>query len=61
MSQLVNEILLRIAKLVAAGVVGAILFAIAVGPLGVAASFEVAALCWVSASVALLLVESSPI
>ena len=60
MSQLINEILLRLAKLVAAGIVGAILYLIAVGPLGVAASFEVAALCWISASVGLLLVESSP-
>lgn len=61
MSQLINEILLRLAKLVAAGIVGAILFLIAVGPLRVAASFEVAALCWISAAVALLLLESSPL
>ena len=61
MSQLINEILLRLAKLAAAGVVGAILYLIAVGPLGVGASFEVAALCWISAAAALLLVESSPI
>jgi hypothetical protein len=61
MSQLINEILLRLAKLVAAGIIGAILYLVAVGPLGVAASFELAALCWISASVALLLVESSPI
>jgi hypothetical protein len=61
MSYLINEILLRLAKLVAAGIVGAILYLIAIGPLGVAPSFEVAALCWTSAGVALLLVESSPI
>ncbi len=61
MSQLINEILLRLAKLVAAGTFGAILYVIAVGPLGVASSFELAALCWVSAGVALLLVESSPL
>jgi hypothetical protein len=61
MSQLINEILLRLAKLAAAGVIGAVIYLIAVGPLGVAASFELAALCWISAGVGLLLVESSPI
>ena len=61
MSQLINEILLRLAKLVAAGIIGAVLYVIAVMPLGVAPSFELAALCWIAAAVALLLVESSPI
>jgi hypothetical protein len=61
MSQLINEILLRLAKLVAAGAIGVILYAVAVWPLGVGPSFELAALCWISAAVALLLVESSPI
>ena len=61
MSQLINEILLRLAKLVAAGIVGAIMYLVAVGPLGVPASFELAALCWISAAVGMLLVESSPI
>jgi hypothetical protein len=61
MSYIINEILLRLAKLVAAGIVGAILYLIALGPLGVAPSFEVAALCWISAGAALLLVESSPL
>ena len=60
MSNLINEILLRLAKLLAAGVIGAILYLIAVGPLGVVSSFELAGICWISASVALLLVESSP-
>ena len=61
MSQLVNEILLRLAKLLAAGIIGAVLYVVAVGPFGVAGSFELAALCWISAAVALLLIESSPI
>ena len=61
MSQLINEILLRLAKLAAAGIIGAVLYVIAVMPLGVAPSFGLAALCWISAAVALLLVESSPI
>lgn len=61
MSFLINEILLRLAKLVAAGIVGAILYLIALVPLQVSPSFELAALCWISAGVALLLVESGPI
>lgn len=61
MSQLINEIALRFAKLVAAGIIGAVLYLIAVVPLGAAPSFELVAVCWISAAVALLLVESSPI
>jgi hypothetical protein len=61
MSQLINEILLRLAKLLVAGIVGTILYLIAVVVMGIAASFELAALCWISACVGLLLVESSPI
>jgi hypothetical protein len=61
MSHLINEILLRLAKLVAAGIVGAILYAVALVFLQISPSFEVAALCWISAGVALLLVESSPL
>jgi cytochrome c oxidase assembly factor CtaG len=61
LSQLINELLLRLAKLLAAGIVGAIVYIVAVVALSVTPSFEVAALCWISASVALLLVESSPI
>jgi hypothetical protein len=60
-SQLINEMLLRLAKLVAAAIVGAIVYLVAVAVVGVTPSFEVAALCWISASVGLLLVESSPI
>jgi hypothetical protein len=61
MSQLINELLLRLAKLVAAGIVGAIVYLIAVLTLGVAPSFELAALCWISASLGLLLVSTSPL
>jgi hypothetical protein len=61
MSQLINEILLRLSKLLFAGIIGAIIFGLAVGPLRVTASFELAALCWISASVGLLLIESSPL
>ena len=57
MSQLINEILLRLAKLVVAGLLGAVVYGVAVTfqP----GSFELALLCWVAAGVALLLLESS--
>jgi len=61
MSQLINEILLRLAKLVATALVGGAIYLVAVGPIRATPSFELAALCWISAGVALLLVESSPI
>jgi hypothetical protein len=61
MSQLITEILLRLAKLVASGIMAAILYVVAVAVAGVSPSFEVAALCWISASVALLQLESSPL
>lgn len=61
MSQLINEILLRLSKLLFAGIIGAIVYLIAVLAANATPSFELAALCWISASVALLLVESSPI
>jgi hypothetical protein len=61
MSQLINEILLRVAKLVVAGIFGAIVYLVAVGPLNVAPSFELAALCWSSSCLGLILVSSSPL
>ena len=61
MSNLVAEILLRLLKAAAALVVGVVLWVILVGPLGVAASPELALLCWLSGAAFILLVESSPI
>ncbi len=61
MSNLVSEILLRLAKVVAAAVVGGALYAILVGPVGVAGSVELALLSWLSGAAFVLLVESSPI
>jgi hypothetical protein len=57
-SNLVNEILLRLAKVGIAAVLGLILFAIVVGPLGVAASAELALLCWLSGAAVVSLVET---
>ena len=61
MSNLVGEVLLRLAKVAAATVVGLIVYAGLVGPLGVAASAELAVLSWLAGAAFILLVESSPI
>jgi hypothetical protein len=60
-SNLVYEILLRLAKALAALVVAAILYVVLVGPLGVAGSPELALLTWLSGAAFILLVETSPI
>jgi hypothetical protein len=60
-SNLVSEILLRLAKAGAAAVLGLILFAILTGPLAVAGTAELALLCWLSGAAFILLVETSPI
>jgi len=59
-SNLINEILLRLAKAGIALVLGAVAYLIAVGPFGAVGSIELALLCWLSAAAFVLLVESSP-
>ncbi|HSW41184.1 MAG TPA: hypothetical protein VLM76_01570 [Patescibacteria group bacterium] len=61
MSNLVFEVLLRLAKALAALLAGLIIWVVLVGPLGVAASPELFLLCWLSGAAFILLVESSPI
>ncbi len=61
MSNLVFEILLRLAKAGAATVFGLVLYLVLVGPLGVAGSAELALLCWLSGAAFVLLVGTSPI
>jgi hypothetical protein len=61
MSQLIAEILLRLAKAAAAAVVGLLLLLVLVGPFGVAASPELVLLAWLSGAAFILLVETSPI
>lgn len=58
MSHLVIEIVLRLAKAGIAAVIGLVLFAILVGPLGASASAELALLCWLSGAAFVLLVET---
>lgn len=61
MSHLAFEILLRLAKAGAAVVVGTVVYALAVGPLGASPSAELLLLSWLSGAAFILLVESSPI
>jgi hypothetical protein len=61
MSNLVVEILLRLGKALAALVVGLLVYAVAIGPLGAAPSIELGLLSWLSGAAFILLVESSPI
>jgi hypothetical protein len=58
MSNLVNEILLRLAKAGIAFLLAIVLYVILVGPFGAAASVELALLCWLSAAAFVLLVET---
>ncbi|HEV8403667.1 MAG TPA: hypothetical protein VGQ31_11595 [Candidatus Limnocylindrales bacterium] len=58
MSNLVNEILLRLAKPGIALVLGIVLYLIATGPAGATGSVELALLCWLSGAAFVLLVES---
>ena len=61
MSNLVNEILLRLAKALAALTIAAILYWVLVGPLAQPGSPELALLAWISGAAFILLVETSPI
>ena len=61
MSNLVNEVLLRLLKAGAAGIVGWVLYLVLVGPLGNTGSAELGLLCWLSGAAFILLVESSPL
>jgi hypothetical protein len=61
MSNLVVEILLRLAKAAAAVVLGLLLFLVLTGPLGNPATVELALLSWLSGAAFILLVETSPL
>ena len=60
MSNLVVELLLRLAKAGAAALVGAVVYLVAIGPLGAVPSVQLGLLCWLSGAAFVLLVESSP-
>jgi hypothetical protein len=61
MSQLINEILLRLFKALAAAVLGAILYGVLVGPFGQGGSVELALLSFLCGAAFILLVQESPI
>jgi len=61
MRELVNEILLRLSKVLFAALVGIAFWLIALGLLGAEASPTLVLLCWLSGAAFILLVEESPI
>jgi hypothetical protein len=61
MRHLVVEILLRLAKVGGATVVGLVVYGLLTGPLGNGGSIELALLAWLSGAAVILLVESSPL
>ncbi len=61
MSNLVAEILLRLAKVLAATAVGAVVYVVATGAFGATPSVELALLSWLVGAGVILLVETSPI
>ena len=61
MSNLVAEILLRLAKAVAAAVVGALVYLVATGPLGEPGSVALALLSWLAGAAFILVVQEGPI
>jgi hypothetical protein len=60
-SNLVFEILLRLAKAGLALVLGILVYLVATGPLGAPGSPELALLAWLSGAAFILLVETSPL
>ena len=61
MSNLLNDVALRLLKAGVAVLLGLVLYVLATGPLGQPGSVELVLLCWLSASAFILLVESSPV
>jgi hypothetical protein len=57
-SNLANEILLRLAKAGIAALLGVVIYLVAVGPLQAPGSVELALLCWLSGAAFVLLVET---
>jgi len=59
MSNLINELLLRLVKPLITLILGAAIYLVATGPAGAAGSVELALLCWLSATAFILLVQES--
>ena len=61
MSNLVSDILLRLAKAGAAAILGLVIYVVLTGPFGANGSAELALLAWLSGAALVLLLETSPI
>jgi len=61
MRDLLVEILLRLAKVGAASLLGVLIYALLVGPLGVTGSPQLALLAWLCGAAVILLTETGPI
>jgi hypothetical protein len=61
MRELVAEVLLRLLKVLAATLIGVVVYVVAIGPLGAAPTLELLLLSWLCGAAAVLLVESGPI
>ena len=61
MRELVAEILLRASKVLAATIVGALVYVVLTGPLGGTGSVELGVLTWLVGAAVVMLMESSPI
>jgi hypothetical protein len=61
MRELVVEVLLRLSRVLAATVIGVVLYLVLTGPLAVAGSAQLAILSWLVGAGFVLLVETSPI
>ena len=61
MKELLAEILLRASKVLAAAVVGLVIYALLVGPAGVAGSPTLVLEAFIAGGLVVLLMESSPI
>jgi hypothetical protein len=61
MSELVSEVLLRLAKVLAAALVALLLWLVATGPLAAEASPVLGLLCFVAGGIVVLLMEASPL
>ena len=61
MRELVTEILLRLSKVVAASIIGALVYVLLTGPFGATGSVELGVLAWLVGAAVMILMESSPL
>ena len=61
MNYLLVEILLRLAKVLSAALLGAVVWLVATGPLGASGSVELGLLAFLAGAATILLLESSPL